>query len=280
VLWIDPKTSLLKRFTLVRNDGKIQTAHVVDIVTGAVNAPIPDVQFASPFPPSWKKLDSWGELQQRIILPGQAPTTRPSTQPAPASGNPAAPATEPASEPAPASSKPAAPASDATPAAAPAVPSVAPDAAAAAAVAAAVTGPAAPKLELTTLEGKPVDITKSPARVVVLDFWATWCPPCREGLPKLQAFYDDVKKSGASVEVFAVNLRETPDQIRPFWQQQKFTMPVLLDSDGKAFGTFNARGIPLTVAIAGGKVIFRQLGYDPEIETKLAAAIKVALEAK
>jgi thiol-disulfide isomerase/thioredoxin len=136
----------------------------------------------------------------------------------------------------------------------------------------------APAIELESLDGKKYSLAKDPAKVVVLDFWATWCGPCIKGLPKLQETADWVKKEKLDVNIQTVNLEETPTEILSFWTQRGFTMPVLLDRQGTVATAYKAPPIPNTVIIVNGKIVNRFIGYSPKMETELRAAIKEALK--
>lgn len=124
-------------------------------------------------------------------------------------------------------------------------------------------GRPAPKIHAKTLDGKPFDLSKVKASVIVLDFWATWCPPCRKGLPLLQRYEDWAQKNKKSVAVFAVNLREKEGKIRAFWKKQGYRMPVLIDADGQIGQSYGVTGIPQTVVIHNGKIITVHVGYSP-----------------
>ncbi|MCH6559983.1 TlpA family protein disulfide reductase, partial [candidate division KSB1 bacterium] len=82
------------------------------------------------------------------------------------------------------------------------------------------------------------DISEYFGNVILVNIWATWCPPCRKGLPKLQEFATWAEQEGVAVKVFAVNMGEhvrTNEQkrrkVQQFWQRQGFTMPTLMDYD-------------------------------------------------
>ncbi len=111
-----------------------------------------------------------------------------------------------------------------------------------------------PTVTLTTLDGKPVDLSKETARVVILDFWASWCGPCRVGLPLLQEVQDWAKSENKPVVVYAVNVQENNDTIRQFVDQNQLTLPVLKDEQGAAARAFGVGGIPHTTVIVDGVV--------------------------
>jgi peroxiredoxin len=115
-------------------------------------------------------------------------------------------------------------------------------------------------------------------RVVVLDFWATWCPPCVEGLPEIQAVHDWANKQDKPVDVFAVNLREKPGQVTDFLKRHDLDLPVLMDQDGSAAEAYGVEAIPTTVVIAHGKVANVHVGLAPNLESTLKSEINTALE--
>lgn len=133
-----------------------------------------------------------------------------------------------------------------------------------------------PSLSLKSLQdGKTVSLADFHGRVVLLDFWATWCPPCRASLPHTQALSqsDDVKSG--KLAVLAVNLREDPATIRSFMERNKFSFPVLLDPAGTSLEQFNADGIPTFVIIGrNGQVAWQQTGFNEE---RLSRALQDAL---
>ncbi|HEX7010051.1 MAG TPA: TlpA disulfide reductase family protein, partial [Phycisphaeraceae bacterium] len=134
-----------------------------------------------------------------------------------------------------------------------------------------------PPIELPTLQGQPFRLADVKAGVVVLDFWATWCPPCREGLPHIQAIHDWAKREGLSVAVYAVNVGETEREVQAFWNEQGYTMPVLMDQQTKVAGAYGVQGIPQTVVIADGKVQHVHVGYNPAMENQLKSEIQSLL---
>jgi thiol-disulfide isomerase/thioredoxin len=133
-------------------------------------------------------------------------------------------------------------------------------------------GAAAPAVELDLLDGGKLSLADYKGKVVVLDFWATWCPPCVEGLPVVSKIAADLKDKG--VVFFAVNQQESPETIRKFLEKKGLKIPVALDK-GKAARAYAVSGIPQTVLIGkDGTVQAVHVGYDEEEGKKVAAEMK------
>ena len=130
-----------------------------------------------------------------------------------------------------------------------------------------------------TLKDETVSFKDLKGKVVVLDFWATWCGPCVEGLPHVDKMYQDFKAKG--VQVFAVNAQETKERVQKFITEQKLTLPIVLDADGKICQTYNIAIFPATLVIGkDGKISETFVGIGPDSDEKLRAAVTAALEAK
>jgi thiol-disulfide isomerase/thioredoxin len=105
---------------------------------------------------------------------------------------------------------------------------------------------AAPALALKDLDGKGWDLSALQGRAVLLNFWATWCDPCREEMPSLQTL---AKRHEGDLVVLMVNYREGATTIRRFLERMPLALPVLLDSDGAAARAWTPRVFPATVLI-------------------------------
>lgn len=116
-----------------------------------------------------------------------------------------------------------------------------------------------PRLEAKDLDGRSVDLKALKGRVVVVNFWATWCEPCRDELPALLRLKE--KLAGRPFELLTVNYGETPEKIARFLQGQKLTMPVLLDREKEAGKNWKVGGLPMTYVIdARGRVRYSVFG--------------------
>lgn len=107
---------------------------------------------------------------------------------------------------------------------------------------AAVVGAPAPDFTLEDLDGNPVRLADQQGQVVLINFWATWCGPCRLEMPALQARYDALKDEGFTV--LAVNLDEPREDAALFAQDLGLTFPVLLDPGAKVNDLYRVRGYP------------------------------------
>lgn len=105
----------------------------------------------------------------------------------------------------------------------------------------------APELNLTTLQGEPVSLSSYTGSVVLLNLWATWCPPCREEMPALQTFYEKYKDDG--FVLLAIDQGETMQQVLPFVQEFGLTFPVWLDAGSQAGITLNTMNLPSSYVI-------------------------------
>ncbi len=94
---------------------------------------------------------------------------------------------------------------------------------------------------LTGLDGKSYSLSAMRGQVVLVNFWATSCPPCRKEMPDMEKIYRSMKKKGFTIFAISSEPRET---IAPFIQKQGYTFPVLLDPDGKISAAFLVEGLP------------------------------------
>jgi len=110
---------------------------------------------------------------------------------------------------------------------------------------------------LESLDGSQVTVGQ-PGKITVINFWATWCPPCQEEMPELQIF---AQQNQEKVNFYAVNLQESKGKISEFMNKNKYTMTVLLDNDGSVGKKFQVTAIPTTIIVnKHGMVKFRKSG--------------------
>ena len=141
----------------------------------------------------------------------------------------------------------------------------------------ALVGKPAPdfKLDLLT-DGKSFKLSESKGKVVVLDFWATWCGPCLQAMPQVDKVTREFKDQG--VELVAVNLQESPKQIKAMLERHKLDMPVALDTDGAIAQKYKANAIPQTVIInRDGTVARLFVGGGQHFDDQLREALKAVL---
>ena len=100
------------------------------------------------------------------------------------------------------------------------------------------------EFELPDLAGKKVKLSSLKGKVVFLNFWATWCGPCRSEMPSMQRMYEKFKAQG--LEILAVDLQEDKGQVQRFADELGLSFPILLDSEGDVGARYNARAIPTT----------------------------------
>ncbi|MFG6148811.1 TlpA family protein disulfide reductase [Halobacillus sp. B23F22_1] len=110
-------------------------------------------------------------------------------------------------------------------------------------------GDQAPDFELETLDGKNVKLSELEGQKVFLNFWATWCPPCKEEMPEMEKFHEEY---GDEVVVLAVNATETESNesdVDKYIEEEGYTFPILLDKDSKVNNDYQAMSIPTTYFI-------------------------------
>ena len=144
-----------------------------------------------------------------------------------------------------------------------------------------LTGKPAPVFSLEMLDGAKASVPagKPGETVVVLDFWASWCGPCRRSLPVLARVTEEFKDKG--VVFYAINQQEQPADIRKFLEKEKINCAVAMDPDGKVGQAYQVQGIPQTVLIGkDGTVQAVHVGLIPDLEETLRGQIKALIEGK
>lgn len=104
-----------------------------------------------------------------------------------------------------------------------------------------------PQFQLESIDGPPQNLSDYNGKVVLLNFWASWCGPCVEELPALQALYDKIKDKG--FVVIAVGVDDTKSSLMEFKQRYGLTFPLLIDSDGQVKSRYKVSGVPESFVI-------------------------------
>jgi cytochrome c biogenesis protein CcmG, thiol:disulfide interchange protein DsbE len=116
---------------------------------------------------------------------------------------------------------------------------------------------------LDTLNGDEMTLSDLRGKAVMINFWASWCGPCRVEIPHMIAAYDRYRDQG--FEILAVNVRENQAQVQDFADQLGMTFPILLDTDGQVTAAYYVRAIPITFFVDGDGVIrFIHQGAVPQ----------------
>lgn len=137
------------------------------------------------------------------------------------------------------------------------------------------TGQEAPDFRLATIAGDSLSLGSLRGRVVVVDFWATWCGPCQQELPALQRLYEEHAARG--LEIVAISVDAGPEAVAPYARQARLTFPVVLG--GIAVQTlYRVTALPtLFLVDRAGVIRFYQIGYAPGSEAALAAQVEALL---
>jgi len=113
---------------------------------------------------------------------------------------------------------------------------------------------------------------------VLLDFWATWCKPCKDAMPHLQKLHEDYAELGLTVVAISIDSPRSQSKIKPFIKSRRYTFKVLLDPSSEVFQLFQGSNIPFQVLIdKDGKVVNTHIGYSPGDEKILEEEIKALL---
>lgn len=137
-----------------------------------------------------------------------------------------------------------------------------------------LVGHLAPDFTLGDLSGAPVRLSGLRGQVVLVNIWATWCPPCRAEMPAIAAVYRQYAAQGFTV--LAVNQREEPAAVAAYLQQQGLSFPALLDRDGAVSAAYRAGVLPTTFFIDRRGVI-RAIYRGPMARPVIAGTVEQLL---
>lgn len=137
----------------------------------------------------------------------------------------------------------------------------------------------APDFTLRDINKKKVTLSDYKGRVVLINFWATWCQPCQAEMPHLQAIYDEFKDQG--FEVLSISIDEARDasKVKPLIKRGKYTFPVLLDKRTKVIPLYNPdQSLPYNALVdKEGKMVWTKLSYAPGEEKLLREKVMEVL---
>jgi peroxiredoxin len=137
-----------------------------------------------------------------------------------------------------------------------------------------------PAFTVAEPDGTQFALASHRGKVVVINFWATWCGPCKFEIPRLEKEVWQKYKDNPNFSMVAIAREQTADDIVPFRKKSGFTFPIASDPKRGTYKLFADSGIPRTYVVdAGGKILFQSVGYCPDAFDRLNHTIEQALAA-
>jgi peroxiredoxin len=118
-------------------------------------------------------------------------------------------------------------------------------------------GAPAPDFTLSTFDGQTVSLSALRGKRVLINFWASWCPPCLEETPALIAAYDELRRSDPNIEFIGVGTNDDPENLRKFAENNRIPYLVVDDSSSEVSDAYGVLGMPTTVFVDSSGVIQR-----------------------
>ena len=140
-------------------------------------------------------------------------------------------------------------------------------------------GDMAPDFAVEMLDGSKLTLSELKGKPVLLIFWATWCPPCRQELSHLQA--DVIDRYGSEITVLPISRGEKESVVRQFIEKMGYKFAVGLDSNQSIYRKYATNYIPRCFVVGSdGVVVYSGVGYDETIAKEVDEALKLALSAQ
>lgn len=139
-------------------------------------------------------------------------------------------------------------------------------------------GFSAPDFTLTSITGETVMLSDLRGKAVLVNLWATWCPPCRAEMPAIEKVYNEYKDQGFVVLAVNMTYQDAFDKIEPFVKEQGLTFPILLDETGSLANSYQLRSLPSSYFIGRNGVIQEVVIGGPMAEALLRTRIEKLLE--
>ena len=142
-------------------------------------------------------------------------------------------------------------------------------------------GDIAPGFSFSLSKEKTAELKDYRGKIILLNFWATWCPPCRAELPRVQKEIWEKYKDNPKFAMFAFAREEGWEKVLPFKEQNKYTFSLLPDLNRSIFKLYATQSIPRNVLIdETGHIIYQSIGYSPQEFEKLLALLDAKLKGK
>ena len=134
----------------------------------------------------------------------------------------------------------------------------------------------APPFTLPTLDGTSISLSDVRGRIVLVEFWATWCGPCRFSLPSLEVIYKRYR--GRGVTALLIDEGERSETVKA-WAKRQFTAPIALDRDGAVGQRYGVDSLPrLFILDREGRILYAHAGYGGGLEQNLSLILNALLD--
>ena len=134
----------------------------------------------------------------------------------------------------------------------------------------------APDFQLPKLDGEKIQLSDLRGQVVYVDFWATWCPPCRESFPWMESMHQHYQDLG--LQIVAISLDQKSDLIASFLKSHHASFTILQDKEGSVAESFNVKGMPSSYLVdRKGNIRLKHAGFNDGDKADLESHIKQLL---